>query len=85
MKFFKCLLQATHSFDYDAGTFYETRFSFKDITNPQYPRIDIWRDGVVQVFDAEGRVYIPDDETILKYCNMKDDELVLVSNSKSVA
>ena len=83
MKFFKCLLQATHSFDYDdAGTFYETRFSFKDTTNPKYPRIDIWKNGDVQVFDAEGNVWMPDDETILKYCNMKDDELVLEFDSQ---
>ena len=83
MKFFKCLLQATHSFDYDdTGTFYETRFSFKDTTNPQYPRIDIWMNGDVQVFDAEGRVCMADDEMILHYCNMKDDELVLEFDSQ---
>ena len=83
MKFFKCLLQATHSFDYDdTGTFYDTRFSFKDTTNPQYPRIDIWMNGDVQVFDADGRVCMADDETILKYCNMKDDELVLEFDSQ---
>ena len=83
MKFFKCLLQATHSFDYDdGGTFYETRFSFKDTTNPQYPRIDIWMNGDVCVYDTEGRVCMADDETILKYCNMKDDELVLEFDSQ---
>ena len=82
MKFFKCLLEAVANHSWDEGNFYETRFSFKDTTNPKYPIIDIWMNGDVQVFDAEGRVYIPDDETILKYCNMKDDELVLEFDSQ---
>ena len=82
MKFFKCLLEAVANKSWDAGTFYETRFSFKDTTNPKYPIIDIWRNGNVQVFDAEGNVWMPDDETILKYCNMKDDELVLEFDSE---
>ena len=82
MKFFKCLLEAVADKSWDAGTFCETRFSFKDLTNPKYPRIDIWRNGNVQVFDAEGKVWMPDDETILKYCNMKDDELVLDFDSE---
>ena len=84
MKFFKCLLEAVASFN-RKGEWYTTRYTFKDLTNPKYPRIDIWRNGDVQVFDAEGNVWMPDDELILKYCNMKDDELVLVSNSKLVA
>ena len=82
MKFFKCLLQATHSFDYDAGTFCETRFSFKDTINPKYPRIDIWKNGTVQVFFSFCNVWMPDDELILKYCNMKDDVLVLEFDSE---
>ena len=84
MKFFKCLLEAVASFN-RKGEWYTTRYTFKDLTNPKYPYVDIWNNGEVCIYDTEDRVCIATDELILKYCNMKDDELVLVSNSKSVA
>ena len=82
MKFFKCLLEAVANKSWDEGTFADTRFSFKDTTNPKYPTIEIWKNGDVCVLDAEGRVCMADDEMILHYCNMKDDELVLDFDSE---
>ena len=52
------------------------RFIFEDKTNPKYPYIEIWSDGTVYIFDSEGKSYKADDEMIVHYCNMKDDELV---------
>ena len=51
-------------------------FIFEDKTNPKYPYIEIWSDGTVYIFDSEGKSYEADDEMILHYCTMKDDELV---------
>ena len=83
MKFFKCLLEAVaSSSSCDEDNLYHTRFSFKDTTNLEFPRIDIWDNGEVLVYDSEDRVCIASDEMILKYCNMKDDELVLEFDSE---
>ena len=90
MKFFKCLMETVANKHKYGGDFPFTwgpsmTFIFEDKTNPKYPYIDIWNNGEVCIYDTEDRVCIATDETILKYCNMKDDELVLVSNSKLVA
>ena len=51
-------------------------FMFEDKTNPKYPYVKILSDGSVYYFDSEGKSYEADDERILHYCSMKDDELV---------
>ena len=78
MKFFKCLSETlANKPEYvDIFTFPSMRFIFEDKTNPKYPYIEIWSDGTVYIFDSEGKGYEADDEMILHYCNMKDDELV---------
>lgn len=78
MKFFKCLLEAVankHSDD-SIFTFASTRFIFEDKTNPKYPKVEIWSDGVVYIFDSEGKACEADDEMIQHYCSMSDKELV---------
>ena len=89
MKFFKSLSETLANKpkydDFLGWSSSSMRFIFEDKTNPKYPYIDIWNNGEVCIYDTEDRVCIATDELILKYCNMKDDELVLVSNSKSVA
>ena len=83
MKFFKCLLNtiADSSRNEDIFTFNSIRYAFKDTTNPKYPKVEIWSNGEVYIYDPEDRVCVADDEMILHYCNMKDDELVVKFDS----
>lgn len=78
MRFFKSLSEtlANKPKYVDIFTFTSMTFIFEDKTNPKYPYIEIWSDGTVYIFDSEGKSCEADDEMILHYCNMKDDELV---------
>lgn len=77
MTFFKALLETASTFD-PKGQCYANRYTFRDTTNPKYPTINIWNNGEVEIQDPEGRSCFADDETMLKYCNMKDTDLMLV-------
>ena len=79
MRFFKSLSETlANKREYDDFFSWgpSMTFIFEDKTNPKYPYVKIWSDGKVYIFDSEGKSYEADDEMILHYCSMKDDELV---------
>ena len=82
MKFVKCLEEAYATFDGDEVNFCNARYVFKDTTNSSRPIVEIWNSGDVCVYDAENNICMPNNETILKYCRMKENELVLVEMNK---
>lgn len=78
MKFFKCLSKTITNKPSDDGifTFASMRYVFEDTTNPKYPKVEIWSDGSVYIFDSEDKACEADDEMIQHYCSMSDKELV---------
>ena len=57
-------------------TFASMCFIFEDKTNPKYPKVEIWSDGAVYIFDSEDKSCEANDEMIQHYCSMSDKELV---------
>ena len=79
MRFFKSLsetLANKREYDDFYGWGPSMCFMFEDKTNPKYPYVKIFSNGKVYIFDSEDKSYEADDEMILHYCSMKDDELV---------